>query len=51
MYAKYSDCDPLERKIINSHDQLIPMYVMEEANVLPGLPGLFISGIFSAALR
>ncbi|KAI4470151.1 sodium-coupled monocarboxylate transporter [Holotrichia oblita] len=50
MFAKYFKCDPLERGIITSHDQLVPIFVMEEANFIPGLAGLFISGIFSAAL-
>ncbi|GJQ68440.1 hypothetical protein Trydic_g17026 [Trypoxylus dichotomus] len=50
MFAKYFKCDPLVRGVVSSHDQLVPMFVMEEAHFLPGLPGLFISGIFSAAL-
>lgn len=51
MFAKYYKCDPLQRGSITNHDQLVPIFVMEEANFIPGLAGLFISGIFSAALR
>ncbi|KAK9722162.1 Sodium:solute symporter family [Popillia japonica] len=50
MFAKYYKCDPLQRGSITNHDQLVPIFVMEEANFIPGLAGLFISGIFSAAL-
>jgi len=32
-------------------DQLLPYYVMDVAGSVPGLPGLFIAGVFCAALR
>ncbi|KAF2901935.1 hypothetical protein ILUMI_04248 [Ignelater luminosus] len=50
IYAKYSDCDLLLTKQISKHDQLLPYYVMDVAGHIPGLPGLFIAGIFSAGL-
>lgn len=31
-------------------DQIVPFFVLEVANKVPGLSGLFIAGIFSAAL-
>lgn len=51
IFTKYFRCDLLKAGIITNHDQLVPIFVMEEATFIPGLAGLFISGIFSAALR
>ncbi|XP_017772840.1 PREDICTED: sodium-coupled monocarboxylate transporter 1-like [Nicrophorus vespilloides] len=50
MYAKYADCDPFTARKIVQHDQILPYYVMDVASSIPGLSGLFLSGIFSAAL-
>ncbi|KAF4521507.1 hypothetical protein B566_EDAN001807 [Ephemera danica] len=50
MYAKYADCDPLRSKQIQASDQLLPLFVMETMHDLPGIPGLFVAGIFSGAL-
>lgn len=51
MYAKYSDCDPFTTGEVSRNDQLLPYYVMDVAGNVPGLPGLFIAGVVSAALR
>ncbi|KAJ3635956.1 hypothetical protein MTP99_008816 [Tenebrio molitor] len=48
--AKYSDCDPFITKQIARRDQLTPYYVMDFAETFPGVFGLFIAGIFSAAI-
>ncbi|BES94716.1 solute carrier family 5 [Nesidiocoris tenuis] len=50
MFAEYYECDPLTSHQIKTPDQVFPFYVMEKLYVYPGLPGLFISGIFSAGL-
>ncbi|XP_043504397.1 putative sodium-dependent multivitamin transporter [Polistes fuscatus] len=50
IYSKYRDCDPLNSGRITSNDQLMPFYVMETLSRYPGVPGLFIAGIFSAGL-
>ncbi|KAF2901937.1 hypothetical protein ILUMI_04250 [Ignelater luminosus] len=50
IYAKYSDCDLVLTKQISKHDQILPYYVMDVAGHIPGLPGLFIAGIFGAGL-
>ena len=43
-------CDPRASGLITADDQLLPAYVMEIAGHLHGVPGLFIAGIFGAAL-
>ncbi|XP_011501766.1 PREDICTED: sodium-coupled monocarboxylate transporter 1-like [Ceratosolen solmsi marchali] len=50
IYAAFYDCDPISTKQIRKSDQLLPYFVMEMAQSIPGLPGLFVSGVFSAAL-
>ncbi|XP_046397967.1 sodium-coupled monocarboxylate transporter 1-like isoform X2 [Ischnura elegans] len=50
VYASYYDCDPLTTKAVRAPDQLLPYFVMDLAEYFPGLPGLFIAGVFSAAL-
>lgn len=50
IFAKYSQCDPMLTKQIEKKDQLLPYYVLDVAGHIPGLSGLFIAGIFSAAL-
>jgi insulin-like growth factor 2 mRNA-binding protein 1 len=50
MYATYKHCDPLTTKLAKEKDQMLPLFVMETLGELPGLSGLFIAGVFSAAL-
>ncbi|GIY33833.1 sodium-coupled monocarboxylate transporter 1 [Caerostris darwini] len=50
IYAYYWDCDPIGTKVIQAPDQLFPRFVMETLGAFPGIPGLFVSGIFSGAL-
>jgi solute carrier family 5 (sodium-coupled monocarboxylate transporter), member 8/12 len=51
IYAKYHECDPVISRVIRKHDQVVPFAVMDFALSIPGFPGLFIAGVFSAALR
>lgn len=51
IYATYHDCDPLTTKLAKAKDQLLPLLVMRIFGDYPGLPGLFVAGVFSAALR
>ncbi|KAG6444236.1 hypothetical protein O3G_MSEX003247 [Manduca sexta] len=50
IYAVYKDCDPLSYNGISAIDQLMPYYVVNAMTSAPGLPGLFVAGIFSASL-
>ncbi|KAH3802713.1 sodium-coupled monocarboxylate transporter 2-like [Dreissena polymorpha] len=51
MFAYYAQkgCDPLTSKKVANANQLIPYFVMEVLGY-PGLPGLFVSCLFSGAL-
>lgn len=50
MYARYADCDPFTTGAVEKNDQLLPYFIMDVASHIPGLSGLFIAGIFCAAL-
>ncbi|TRY71728.1 hypothetical protein TCAL_03416 [Tigriopus californicus] len=50
MFAFYKDCDPVSAKRIAKGDQLLPLFVVDTMSHLPGLSGLFVSGIFSGSL-
>ncbi|CAH2050163.1 unnamed protein product, partial [Iphiclides podalirius] len=49
-FARYHDCDPVDSKLIPAKDQLLPLLVMDVLGDWNGLPGLFVAGVFSAAL-
>ncbi|CAG0924109.1 unnamed protein product [Notodromas monacha] len=51
LFANYVHCDPLKAGIIKSKDQIIPFFVVDQLGDLSGLPGLFMSCLFSGALR
>ncbi|XP_064539257.1 sodium-coupled monocarboxylate transporter 2 isoform X1 [Drosophila montana] len=50
IFEKYQDCDPLSAGLITHDDQLLPLYVVQSVGHIPGMAGLFIAGIFGAAL-
>ena len=50
IYTFYETCDPLASGKIEKFDQILPFFIMQTASDYPGLPGLFIAGVFSAAL-
>ncbi|KAI1301878.1 Sodium-coupled monocarboxylate transporter 1 [Halotydeus destructor] len=50
LHGVYHDCDPLKLKLIDAPDQLMPFFVMDKLSIYPGVPGLFVSCVFSAAL-
>ncbi|KAG8286367.1 hypothetical protein J6590_061581 [Homalodisca vitripennis] len=50
IYAQYHDCDPVATKMVQRSGQVMLLYVMQVAKDYPGLTGLFISGVLSAAL-
>uniref|UniRef100_A0A8D8JSS7 Sodium-coupled monocarboxylate transporter 1 n=2 Tax=Culex pipiens TaxID=7175 RepID=A0A8D8JSS7_CULPI len=50
IYATYHDCDPLTTNLAKAKDQLLPLFVMDTFQGYPGAAGVFVAGIFSAAL-
>ncbi|XP_060555332.1 sodium-coupled monocarboxylate transporter 1-like isoform X2 [Ruditapes philippinarum] len=50
MYAFYSECDPVKSGLVDKPDQLVPLWMMDLLSEYPGLPGLFLSTIFSGSL-
>ncbi|XP_054267670.1 sodium-coupled monocarboxylate transporter 2-like [Macrosteles quadrilineatus] len=50
IFAHFCYCDPLLTGTVTTPDQLFPLYVMETLHNYPGVPGLFMAGIFSAGL-
>jgi Na+/proline symporter len=50
LYANYYNCDPLTAGLVKAKDQILPLFAMETLCGFPGLSGLFLSGVFSAAL-
>ncbi|KXJ69434.1 hypothetical protein RP20_CCG027050 [Aedes albopictus] len=50
IFATYYDCDPLTTNLAAAKDQLLPLFVMDIFQNYPGAAGVFVAGIFSAAL-
>ncbi|KAL5018667.1 hypothetical protein ScPMuIL_004389 [Solemya velum] len=50
MYGFYSTCDPVSAGLIEKRDQLLPLFTMDILGDVPGVPGLFLSCIFSGGL-
>lgn len=50
IYWYYKTCDPVQQGYISARDQIMPLFVVDAMEHLHGLPGLFVSGIFSACL-
>ncbi|KAF5306766.1 hypothetical protein FQR65_LT18509 [Abscondita terminalis] len=50
LHAKYRGCDPLSSSQIKSADQLLPYFIAEISDNVPGVKGTFVVGLFSAVL-
>ncbi|KAB0798659.1 hypothetical protein PPYR_09652 [Photinus pyralis] len=50
IYSKYYNCDPVANHTLRHTDQIMPYYVIDSMGHIPGVSGIFISGIFSATL-
>ncbi|XP_058988274.1 sodium-coupled monocarboxylate transporter 2-like isoform X2 [Musca domestica] len=50
MFARYAGCDPILAGIVEKADKMVPFFVQDIVGHLRGMPGIFISCVFSAAL-
>ncbi|CAK8690688.1 sodium-coupled monocarboxylate transporter 1-like [Clavelina lepadiformis] len=50
IFATYRHCDPIDSGKIRKSDQLFPFIVMDILGYLPGIPGLFVAGVYSSSL-
>ncbi|KAF6216646.1 hypothetical protein GE061_000992 [Apolygus lucorum] len=51
VYAYFAGCDPvLAKKGIKSHSTILPYFVKQVSKAVPGLEGLFLSGVIAAGL-
>ncbi|XP_017057285.1 LOW QUALITY PROTEIN: sodium-coupled monocarboxylate transporter 2 [Drosophila ficusphila] len=50
IYALFHDCDPIKAGHVSKVDKMVPYFVQDTVGHLWGMPGVFISCVFSAAL-
>lgn len=50
IYARYQSCDLITSQKNLKPDQLVPYFILDVGNNFPGIAGLFVAGILSAAL-
>ncbi|XP_055635012.1 sodium-coupled monocarboxylate transporter 2-like [Toxorhynchites rutilus septentrionalis] len=50
IFAKYFDCDPIKLNLVEKADNLLPFFVQDVIGNFKGMPGVFISCVFSAGL-
>uniref|UniRef100_A0A336LQ40 CSON000743 protein n=1 Tax=Culicoides sonorensis TaxID=179676 RepID=A0A336LQ40_CULSO len=50
IYATYWNCDPLAAGYIKKKDEIVPFFVEDQFDYLPGFLGLFMACLFNGAL-
>ncbi|XP_017122508.1 sodium-coupled monocarboxylate transporter 2 [Drosophila elegans] len=50
MFAYYYGCDPIQAGLVTKPDKLMPFFIQDIMGHLMGMPGVFISCVFSASL-
>ncbi|XP_063925418.1 sodium-coupled monocarboxylate transporter 1 isoform X2 [Zophobas morio] len=50
VYATYATCDPYSSGYIEKFDEVLPFFVEDRFNYLPGILGLFMASLFNGAL-
>ncbi|KAK3732267.1 hypothetical protein RRG08_030608 [Elysia crispata] len=50
MGAFYENCDPLQAKLVANANELTPLFAQDILSIVPGLPGIYLAGVFSATL-
>jgi sodium-coupled monocarboxylate transporter 8/12 len=49
-YGVYHECDLISSKLVIKGEEILPRMVMDLLADMPGLPGLFVAAVYSAAL-
>ncbi|XP_032579041.1 sodium-coupled monocarboxylate transporter 2 isoform X1 [Drosophila sechellia] len=50
MFAYYYGCDPIQAGLVSKPDKLMPFFIQDIMGHMMGMPGVFISCVFSASL-
>ncbi|EDV52922.1 sodium-coupled monocarboxylate transporter 2 [Drosophila erecta] len=50
MFAYYYGCDPIQAGLVSKPDKLMPFFIQDIMGHIMGMPGVFISCVFSASL-
>ncbi|XP_065280064.1 sodium-coupled monocarboxylate transporter 1-like [Dermacentor albipictus] len=50
LFTLYEQCDPVKASVINKYDELMPYFVMDTLDYLPGIAGLFVTAVYSGSL-
>lgn len=50
IFATYFNCDPLKANITKKKDELLPFFVEDQFDYMPGFIGLFMATLFNGAL-
>ncbi|XP_064470656.1 sodium-coupled monocarboxylate transporter 2-like [Ornithodoros turicata] len=50
LFSVYRHCDPVKASVIRKYDELMPHFVAENLNYMPGLSGLFVAAVYSGSL-
>ncbi|EDW24372.1 GL23436 [Drosophila persimilis] len=50
MFSYYYGCDPIQAGLVSKPDKLMPFFIQDIMGHLIGMPGVFISCVFSASL-
>ncbi|EDW99257.1 sodium-coupled monocarboxylate transporter 2 [Drosophila yakuba] len=50
MFAYYYGCDPIQAGLVSKPDKLMPFFIQDIMGHIMGMPGIFISCVFSASL-
>ncbi|CAL8109656.1 unnamed protein product [Orchesella dallaii] len=50
IFTRFHSCDPISANLVETTDQILPLFVLDILGDIPCLPGLFVAGITCASL-
>ena len=51
IFATYADCDPLTMGYTSKIDEIVPFFVEDKFNYLPGMLGIFMASLFNGSFK